>query len=461
MLLATLTTCCAGLPGQSARTIPMRFDVTPSKARIYLLDSAGLEYLGTADTTLQIPASEVEDKGGGGLYLTRQVRIELDGYTPQTLVLPGTAFRQGRWPPAGEPACELRPANWRGWLAAHRTLVSLFAVALVALLAGLPVHRRRAAEKSRRLRLADEIVRDTISGIDPLVKSQAWLGNYQIRTLIAAGGMGTVYRARDREGTEWALKIINAGLLDDEYLRRLRREFKVGVSLDHPNLIRFKEMVDDDPSLPTYMVTEFVNGQTLQARMGGRQLSHAEIIGYFDQIVRGVAHAHTRGVVHRDLKPSNILVTDNGRIKILDFGIARKHDLSVITMADQTVGTPAYMAPEQVRSQPTTPATDQYALGVLLFEMLTGRLPYEGDAGAIMSQHLDGAPPSLASLRPDSTAELEVALLRMLAVDPTQRYPDVQAAWHAVRRTLGDSPGGKEPPTPGSAHDQTAPWDVR
>src|SRR6188508_2438870 len=189
------------------------------------------------------------------------------------------------------------------------------------------------------------------------------LGPYEIDSLIGAGGMGQVYRARDpRLGRNVAVKTVSGGATDPGVVRRLETEARAAGALDHPNLLVVYD-VGREGGIP-YVVSELLEGETLRARLQNGALSVRQASDYTVQIARGLAAAHARGIVHRDLKPENLFLTRDGRVKILDFGIAKlsgtaqANTRTTITDAGVVVGTAGYMAPEQVRAEPVDSRTD-------------------------------------------------------------------------------------------------------
>ncbi|HMR75303.1 MAG TPA: serine/threonine-protein kinase, partial [Polyangiaceae bacterium] len=213
-------------------------------------------------------------------------------------------------------------------------------------------------------------------------------GRYELLALVGAGGMGSVYRARDRELDEIvALKMLNAELIGSEaMLERFRREVKLARRIAHPNVARVHDI--GEHAGQRFLTMEFIAGQSLGTKLGREpRLSLGRAVSLALGICAGVSAAHAAGVVHRDLKPDNVMLKDDGQPVVTDFGIARsvqQHDVKQ-TALGAVVGTPAYMAPEQVEGSSVDERTDVYALGVLLFELLTGRLPFEGDSPYVVA----------------------------------------------------------------------------
>ena len=241
----------------------------------------------------------------------------------------------------------------------------------------------------------------------------ARLGPYEVLAPIGAGGMGEVYRARDaRLGRDVAIKVLPASLAEDaERLRRFEQEARAASSLDHPHILVIHD-VGTHAGTP-YVVSELLEGATLRERLGA-PLPSRRFVEYALQIARGLSAAHEKGIVHRDLNPENLFVTRDGRIKILDFGLAKLtqpafgggSETGGPTMTRGTdpgtvMGTVGYMSPEQVRGKPTDPRSDVFAFDAVLYEMLTGRRAFKGDTAAdTMTAILKEEPPEISATQP-------------------------------------------------------------
>ncbi|HXM78152.1 MAG TPA: serine/threonine-protein kinase, partial [Thermoanaerobaculia bacterium] len=247
------------------------------------------------------------------------------------------------------------------------------------------------------------------------------LGPYEILSPIGAGGMGEVYRARDtRLEREVAIKVLAHSLSKDlEALARFEREAKSVAALSHPGILGLYDVGRDKDV--SYAVTELLDGETLRERLAAGRLPVRTALDYARQIAEALAAAHARGIVHRDLKPENVIVTGEGRTKILDFGIARRlfeegspddPTLAARTTPGTLFGTPSYMSPEQLRGRPADARSDIFAAGVLLLEMLSGKHPFRRDSEAeTMAAILNEDPTELA----DPTRPLAPALVRLIA----------------------------------------------
>src|ERR1700682_4284229 len=218
------------------------------------------------------------------------------------------------------------------------------------------------------------------------------LGPYEILAPIGAGGMGEVYRAKDpRLGRDVAIKVLPSSFsADPDRLRRFEQEARSAGLLNHPNITAVYDIGTENQA--PYVVTELLSGETLRARLAGGPLSSPKAIDYALQIAHGLSAAHEKGIVHRDLKPENLFLTKDGRVKILDFGLAKltrpeagddsgdAPTQQVATDAGTVMGTVGYMSPEQVRGKPADARSDIFAFGAILYEMLSGRRAFHGDS---------------------------------------------------------------------------------
>jgi eukaryotic-like serine/threonine-protein kinase len=242
---------------------------------------------------------------------------------------------------------------------------------------------------------------------------------------LGGGGMGVVYKALDRRLQRFvALKFLPPYLGTQPELKlRFTQEAKAIASLDHPNLCTIFEVEETDDG-QLFIVMPYYEGETLKQMIERGPMPLALVIDYGLQMCAGLAHAHAAGVVHRDIKPANVMVTPGGKVKILDFGIAKVSDMSL---------TRSYMSPEQACGDPVDHRTDLWALGVVLYEMLTGRAPFSGDSREALFfgiQYRD--PVRIDSLRPDVPSAVTSAVGRLLEKDPARRYSDARAAGAAL-----------------------------
>jgi eukaryotic-like serine/threonine-protein kinase len=257
---------------------------------------------------------------------------------------------------------------------------------------------------------------------------------YQIRAHIAQGGMADIYRAYDlMTGQEVVLKIPNQMMIGDPaQYERFQRELEVTNTLIHPSIQ--KGLGSGQFNRTPYLVTAFVEGKSMRDVVAAEApMPTDKAVDLIRKIASGIAYCHDQAVIHRDLKPENILITDDGQPVIIDFGLALTKETRRVTYANLTpsAGTPDYMSPEQIEGQRGDKRTDIYALGTMLYELLTGHLPFSGDNyQVVMSQHLRGAIPRLDQERPDISPQLAAVVARALQRDPEVRYADVAAFLH-------------------------------
>jgi eukaryotic-like serine/threonine-protein kinase len=264
------------------------------------------------------------------------------------------------------------------------------------------------------------------------------LGRYRVDELLGSGGMALVYRGHDaRLQRVVAIKLLADNLAeDDSFRRRFVREARTVARLAHPNVVRIYD-VGESGGRP-YFVMEFVDGETLAGHLRRRQrLPVHEAVRIADGLASGLEHAHGAGLVHRDVKPHNVLLTADGGVKIVDFGIARLLDETAITLSGSVLGTAAYLAPEQALGGDITPAADVYALGVVVFEMVAGRVPF--GAARSLDVRRRRTTPSLQDIAPDVPAGLDALVRACLTADPSQRPTAADVAEH-LRRIAAELP---------------------
>ena len=273
-------------------------------------------------------------------------------------------------------------------------------------------------------------------------------GRYRVLSRLGSGGMADVYCAEDTHlGRQVALKVLYRRFAQDaEFVERFKREAQSAAGLTHPNVVNVFDRGEHDGTY--YIAMEYLPGRTLKEVVGERGvLDQESVIEIGIQILRAASFAHRRGVVHRDLKPHNVMLDDGGNAKVTDFGIARA-GASEMTEAGSIMGTAQYLSPEQAQGQLATPQSDLYSVGIILYELLTGRLPFDGESAvAIAVQHLNDPPTPISSLRPDVAPELEAAVMRALAKDPAARWADADEfirALEGARAGLATQPLGQD-----------------
>src|ERR1700728_266835 len=252
---------------------------------------------------------------------------------------------------------------------------------------------------------------------------------YHVRSRIAHGGMATVYLATDtRLDREVALKVMHADLARDaDFVGRFIGEAKSVAKLSHPNIVGVYDQGADGEHL--YLAMEYVPGRTLRALMRERGwLPWQEALAIIDPVLAGLAAAHQAGIVHRDVKPENVLITGDGRVKVVDFGLARASAAAGNTRAGMIIGSVSYIAPEQVTGVPTDSRTDVYAAGIMLFEMLTGRQPYGGETPlAVAYAHVNSDVPPVGSLVGGIPPALDQLAAAATSRDPQWRPANADA----------------------------------
>ena len=270
---------------------------------------------------------------------------------------------------------------------------------------------------------------------------------YRLDSRLATGGMGEVWRGTDTTlGRQVAVKLLKAEYAEDpEFRRRFETEAQHAASLHHPGIAAVYDFGEaatgDGPRLPRpYLVMELVEGQPLSALLRpGRPMDPEVASDLLAQTATALAAAHAAGIVHRDVKPANLLVTPDRRVKVTDFGIARAAEAVGVTQTGQVMGTPQYLSPEQARGQTATASSDVYALGVVAFECLAGRRPFQTDSPVTTAlAHLNQPVPELPEAVP---APLAAVVRRALAKDPAERWPDAQAFAAALRDPSGAGAG--------------------
>jgi eukaryotic-like serine/threonine-protein kinase len=253
------------------------------------------------------------------------------------------------------------------------------------------------------------------------------IGQYQVVEKIGEGGMGVIYKAVHSTLQQVvAIKALPDSFSSHPEVRqRFIREATIQAKVSHPNIVNILNFFELENSC--YIVMEYVEGETLDAMIKRQGLiPPARCLSLFEQIAAGIEYAHAKGIVHRDIKPGNIMISSEGAVKIMDFGIAKVSGGLPLTKAGVKVGTIWYMSPEQVKGFPGTVSTDIYSLGVTLFEMVTGRVPYYADAEfKLMKMIVEAPPPSPTSFYPYIPAPMENAILKALAKSPEERFESV------------------------------------
>ncbi|WP_353509192.1 Stk1 family PASTA domain-containing Ser/Thr kinase [Intrasporangium sp.] len=270
---------------------------------------------------------------------------------------------------------------------------------------------------------------------------------YELESRIAAGGMGEVHVAMDtRLHRRVAVKLLREELADSgDFVERFRREALMSARLTHPSVARILDYGQDGAT--HFIVMELVEGRDLAKVLAERgRIPAQEAARMTAQVCDALGAAHEAGFVHRDIKPSNVIITPQGAVKVTDFGIARALGGSSLTETGTIMGTAQYVSPEMVRGEPANEASDQYSVGVLLFQMLTGSVPFDGDSPVTVAlRHLDSEVPRPSSLAPDLPIALDEVVARATAMDPRDRFPDVGAMAAALRQVATARPSHSAP----------------
>ncbi|HEX2883921.1 MAG TPA: protein kinase, partial [Candidatus Limnocylindria bacterium] len=262
-------------------------------------------------------------------------------------------------------------------------------------------------------------------------------GRYRLIAPLGEGGMATIWRAVDEQlDREVAVKILRPQFsADPGFAARFKQEARAAGGLSHPNIVSVYDYGTDGADGEQYIVMELVEGRDLASIISERgALSVDDSVRVAIAVASALEAAHRKGIVHRDVKPGNILITDHGDVKVTDFGIARAVSEASMTVTGTTLGSVHYFSPEQARGDEVTGASDVYALGIVLFEMLTGRRPFEGDsAAAVALKRLNEDAPTPSGIGRPVPAGLEAILARALAREPIDRFPDAGALAEALR----------------------------
>ena len=273
---------------------------------------------------------------------------------------------------------------------------------------------------------------------------------YELEELVGSGGMSSVYRAHDRLlERNVALKVLHEGLTGEgDHVERFRREARAVAQLSHPNIVTVIDRGEQDAR--QFIVFEYVPGENLKELVGRTgPLPEREAVRLAFQVARALAFAHGQGLVHRDVKPQNVLLTEEGRAKVTDFGIARSLAVAGgLTQTGTVMGTSDYIAPEQARGSHVDELSDVYSLGAVLYELITGEVPFPGDNFvAVAMRHINEPPPSVRERRPDVSPRLDAAVRRAMAKDPGDRFRSMDDFAAELQGCLAELDGSGVSPT--------------
>jgi eukaryotic-like serine/threonine-protein kinase len=274
-------------------------------------------------------------------------------------------------------------------------------------------------------------------------------GRYELLELVGSGGMSSVWKAHDRLlDRTVAIKVLHEQFTaDEEYVERFRREARSVAQVSHPNIVTVIDRGEDEGR--QFIVFEYIEGENLKERIerSGR-LAVRDALVMALQMGRALAFAHDRGLVHRDVKPQNVLLNDDGQAKMTDFGIARSVDVEGVTITGTVLGTSEYIAPEQARGQRVDALTDVYSLGVVLYELLTGSVPFQGENFvAIALRHVNEPAPSVLERRPDVPPRVAFAVERAMAKNPHERFQSMDEFVDELEDALADMDPSSEQAT--------------
>src|SRR5919197_882722 len=278
-----------------------------------------------------------------------------------------------------------------------------------------------------------------------LVVGEIVAERYELEELVGTGGMSSVFKARDRLlERRVALKVLHQHYTDDEeYVERFRREARVVAQLSHPNIVTVIDRGEDEGR--QFIVFELVEGKTLKELLEEEgRLPVPQALEIALQVARGLAFAHEHGLVHRDVKPQNVLLNGDGQAKVTDFGIARTLDVDGVTQTGTVLGTSNYIAPEQASGNRVDAQTDVYSLGVVLYELLAGDVPFPGDHFvSVAMKHVNEPPPNLLDVRKDVPLRVAAAVDRALEKDPAARFPTMDAFGAELEACLAEIERGE------------------
>lgn len=422
-----------------AETKWVTFHCEPNDAKVFLeVGSAKPYLLGTVGENLALDLSLFDGRRNVRITFRRSGWLDETRSLQQEPVQSRYFDTRDRYPEASQGPVRLtaktdlasrsEQIRYYGWR--HRVGLSLSL--LIATLGAGFGWRRYAWQRTqaRRGQKLDEMVA-TLDSKDPY--SGTVLGSYRLLEKLGEGGMSVVYRAVSNESLqhEVAIKILDPRLAKDEAsVKRFRREIQICQGLNHANIMQLYDFGRQDDIW--YLVMELLRGHTLSQELDQGLLDPAQVSQFCEPLVKALGYLHDKEIVHRDLKPENVFLTDQGKLKLMDFGIARGEAYTVATATQGGLGTPAYMSPEQVEGR-FEAASDQYALGCMVYEMLTGGPPFtDPDPFTLAFKHVGEVPRRVRTLVPEVPEELDNVVMRLLAKRPEQRFRSMEEAGEAL-----------------------------
>lgn len=410
--------------------VDFQVNTFPLGAAIYMQDSHGYRAVGTGNQRFSLPAPLLLDRDGRPVvdnlgrpqFGRAKLRLESDQHLPLDFEVGPEELAKGLYKNGAMMAL---PPDGK-WVEAKDFASRYPVVFSLPLLAALALWAIRRKSSSG----LDFVGFDT-ENMDLIGQR---IGEYTLEQMIGRGGMGVVYRASSH-GQQVAIKILPPHLEEDRFRKRFLRECKVNMELKHPNIIRLIDYGEKRGCL--YFVMEYLVGQTLQVHLDNG-VSAVEGWKLLEPVFDAIAFAHESNIVHRDLKPDNIFVCQDGRVVVLDFGLARRNDMTMLT-TDTVFGSPHFMAPETLggRGGDVTGAVDQYSLGVLVYRLLSGQFPFDCDIpAALVLMHLQQQAPTLSSVVEGIPSALSDTVAKMLDKSPINRFPSLLEAKKALREGI-------------------------
>lgn len=416
------------------------FHTRQSNVQIYQVDLEPI-YLGVSNNPVIVRVPIARD-------VSMRFQLKLAGYQTRDITVPSSDLRPDDTHDIaddGGAPFELLPASVgvlvRDELRDH--LAVLLGVGTVSgLVLGLVVMPLwRKTKRTARLAASYQ----SLSGTGPREPTGdsmigAIMGRWVLTEKLGKGGMATVYRGIPQETMDprdaVAIKVINPDRLENPESRaRFEREVRIGARLSHPNIVR---LIDWGTSGPFFLVMELVEGYPLRRLVRADGMSPTEALHLLRPVFEAMMYAHDQGVWHRDLKPENIFVNNrDGRLTVMDFGISRQASDATVTATDQMPVTPGYMSPEQFSAKGVAAASDQYSLGIIVWELVVGARPFDDESPLVLVlKHVSAPLPNLRDFKPEVPPAFEAALARMLAKAPAERYPDLRHAWVALTASV-------------------------